>query len=746
MSQSTNLTPRAYGRTAAAIPEVSFDPVASVSLAALLRIIRRHLWQIGLVTCGALICAVIALHYIPPRFKAEAVLQVSPPQSPIPSDSPSEQRTTIDDLTVNSEIDAILAMPVLDAVINQLHLDRDPEFNPILAATMPSKLWPPIAASIAFVRDIETRIRSLLSPNSESPSDIEHRLVEQKLRKALSVSVKARSRNIIVEATSESPEKSAAIANAMAKDFLQDRLKIKLAHMDEITAWLNNRLGQLRGKMTQSEENVQNLRTSLGQYQGMTTTLLSEQLSQIARQLIDAQAEQSVAQAKYEQIQRLGKSDEEIGAADSVLASPLIRSLREQKTQLVAQRGEELSRLGPKNPDVISVNSQIAQVDHAITAEIGRISKNAADQLKVLNSRVAALTQSKHDLEKRIDVQNAGLVNVEQLQRDADTDRETYAAFAIYHDKIAGLNSILQPEAELLSGATTPISPFYPRQMLTLAGVGLSTLFLSIIFVLLRERLDQRFHSSQDVDAVLGLPTLALVPRIPGGLTSGSLPSLASRSSIAEAVRYLYAELDHGLQVKLPLKVLISSSLQGEGKSTTSGMLAREAATNGRKTLLINLDIRRTPPRESSSGTATGQVQTLQHVEQLFKPSFDVESGTGLTRLSFQTALHEPFKLLYTQHFWRELSEITASYEVVVIDSPPILSVPDAKIIAAFADKTIFLVKWGSTKRHMASEGLRHFQTIDAEICGVVLTHVDAKRYASYGGDYVATRGLYRAA
>jgi Mrp family chromosome partitioning ATPase len=558
--------------------------------------------------------------------------------------------------------------------------------------------------------------------------------------------VKGKSRNIVLTATSESPEKAAAIANAVAAAFLENRLNVQSGHMTKITGWLDHRLTELREKMMQSEQTLEKLRTDLGQYKGMTTTLLSEQLSQITRQLIDAQAEQSATQAKFEQIQRLGKKGAEIGAADNVLASPMIRSLREQKTQLTAQRSEELTRLGPRNPDVISVNSQIAQIDRSIDAEVDRITKNASDQMKVLNSRVAALQQAKRDLEKRIDTQNEGLVSVEQLQKNAETDRKTYEAFAVYRDKLAGLTAVLPPAAELLSTATAPVNPSYPRQMTILVGVALATLLLTATLALLREHLDDRFRNSQDVEAVLGLPTLALIPRISETQRFARRLSRAGQSSVAEAVRYLYAEVNDEPSVETSLRVLISSSLQGEGKSTISARLAREAASNGRKTLLLDLDIRRGALNRSASRGSATQLQRLPANEDLFEPLFDTEPDTGLTRLSFRTGLVEPFKLLYMQQFWRRLSEITGSYDLIIIDSPPILAVPDAKLIAAFADKTIFLVKWGSTKHSTASEGLRHFRTIDAKISGVVLTDVDLKKYAKYDSDGAAARRMYEAA
>ena len=245
---------------------------------------------------------------------------------------------------------------------------------------------------------------------------------------------------------------------------------------------------------------------------------------------------------------------------------------------------------------------------------------------------------------------------------------------------------------------------------------------------------------------ILGLPTLALIPRIFESQRLTRYFSRAGQLSIADAVRYLYAEVNNEAALDTSLRVLISSSLQGEGKSTISAKLAREAASNGRKALLVDLDLRRGAIRNNSSRGSADQLQKLPGTEDLFEPLYDTEPDTGLTRLSFRTGLIEPYKLLYMQQFWRRLSEITASYDLVIIDSPPILAVPDAKLIAAFADKTIFLVKWGSTKHSSATEALRHFRTIDAKISGVVLTDVDLKKYAKYDSAGVAARRMYEAA
>jgi polysaccharide biosynthesis transport protein len=731
MKSSSELSTHPYGRTSATHPmpsDVVFDPVTSVSLSSLLRILRHSLWWIVLVTAAATVAAGMVLHSIAPHYQAQAVLQISQPTPPLLSDTPTVEKppSDVDDLTVNSELDAILSQPVLDKVIAQLRLDQDPEFNPSLATDDTAGVW-------GAIESWKQSVLAYLRPNPQVISKDDTRRVEEQLRLAASVFVKNRSRVVVIQVTSLRPEKAAAIANAIASAFLQNRLDAKLAYTKQLTSWLDGRLGELRSKVTQSEQELDMLRTSVGQYEGQTTTpLLSEQLSQIARQLIDAQAEQSQAQAKVDQLGRLAHSDVGVRAADAVLASSLIANLQEQKAQLDTQRQEEESRLGPLHPDIKSVNSQIDQIDSEIASETARITQNATDQLKEVSSRVATLRKSKNGIEKNIDSQGTTLVRLHEVQAQADSDRKAYESFAIYRDKLAGLNEVEQPEAELLSTAMPPISPAYPRDLLTLASVGFITLLLGVIYALVRPSLDNRLRTAQDVAVVLGLPTLAAIQRISR--------SRAREASVAEGIRYLYTELEKPHLSGTPLKILFSSSLPREGKTTIATMLAREAATDGRSTLLIDLDIRRQLlARLPSSGRSLSRPHITGASPATFEPSFEVEPATGLTCLSFRTELQQPFKLLYTQQFWKEIAEIMARFDLVIIDSPPILSVPDAKIIAGYVDKTVFLIKWGSTKRSTAIEGVRHFRAIGAEICGAVLTQVVSKKQASYHGDYIGT-------
>ena len=726
MSTSPDLLSAPSSGNAAALrlptSDIAFDPITSVSFSALLDIVRRSLWWIVLAVIGALVVTGAILHSIDPRYEAQAVLQISERQPPLPSDSPMIQQSSppVDDLTINSEVEAILSAPVLRTVVQRLHLDQDPEFNPARTGTDAPAFW-------QIVFGLIDNVRTYLRPNPQIIGPGDTRLVEERLAKATTVSVKNRSRIIVIQVTSVQPEKAAAIANAVADAFFQSRLNGKLAYTKQLTTWLDGRLGELRDKVTQSEAALSNLRTSVGQYAGQTAApVLTEQLSQITRQLTDAQAEQGRIQAKVDQLGRLGRSNFGVRASDDVLASALIANLQQQKAQLDTQRQEEESRLGPKHPDIKSIDSQIAQIDAEIAGETGRIAHNATDQLKEINARVAALQRTKSTVEKKIDGQGVSLVHLHDMQAQADSDRKAYEAFAIYRDKVAGFSEVEEPEAQLISAAIPPINPSYPRDGLALAAAGCITFLVAIAYALLRSSFDTRFRTAQDIAVVLGLPTLAIVHRISRNRRREAL--------VAEGIRYLYAELENTLLSRKPLKILCTSSLPREGKTTISTMLAREAASDGRMTLLIDLDIRN---QRSDGPPKSGGATALTSSALPFETLLHVEPNTGLSHLSFRTPLPQPFKLLYNQRFWEEISQIMSRFDLVVIDSPPILSVPDAKIIAGYVDKTVFLVKWRDTKRAAALEGVRHFRAIGAEICGVVLTQVNSNKRESYHGNYI---------
>ena len=204
-------------------------------------------------------------------------------------------------------------------------------------------------------------------------------------------------------------------------------------------------------------------------------------------------------------------------------------------------------------------------------------------------------------------------------------------------------------------------------------------------------------------------------------------------SALSESIRYLYTSIE-GLPGKGPgcFRVLVSSAVPDEGKSTTARLLARESALTGAKTLLLNLDLRR-------------RTVAKEHRQSPFAIQVDAELDTGLHVLDVHSRSRRSFAFLHQQGFWDQIEELSSQYELMVIDSPPVLSVSDASTIARFTHSTIFIVRWAKTPIPAVVEALRQLRSVNANILGIVLTQVDTRKHAMYSfGDSGVYRGKHK--
>lgn len=310
------------------------EPTATISVASLLALLRRNYLLIVSSSIAATLAAAAILAVLPPRYEAEAVLNVLDQYPPAPAtEVVNRLETRPDELTVGSQIDAVLSLPVLDAVVDRLSLASDPEFNP--------RLPPPDAGGVArAVRAAKRWTRELMSGIGlwrDSGRD-DRRLASERLQRALQVARKGKSRVISVKAISSDPKKAADIANAVAAAAIANRLEAKQAQRRRETEWLHNRLDELRKRVVESEREVERLRSSIGRFEGETASIAAEQLSQITRQLSEVRAERDDAEAKYSRLQALRSGQESLDSVEDVLASPLIQRLREQETTFLADQ------------------------------------------------------------------------------------------------------------------------------------------------------------------------------------------------------------------------------------------------------------------------------------------------------------------------------------------------------------------------------------------------------------------------
>jgi polysaccharide biosynthesis transport protein len=364
-------------------------------------------------------------------------------------------------------------------------------------------------------------------------------------------------------------------------------------------------------------------------------------------------------------------------------------------------------------------------------------------ELARLTARLTALVAAEGELDSRIARQSADLVTLEQMVREADASRQIYEYFLARLKETSVQQGVQKADSRLLSAAVFPDRPAAPRPRLVLLMSAALGLVLGASVVLGREARQSTYRTVDALERDTGLPVLGQLPRIPARKRQGVLGYLLQNPSSAasEAVRNLRTALLMA-DGEGPKLVVLTSSLPGEGKTTLALALAQSTAVMGKRVLLVEGDIRRrvfgayfdlsgeTGLAELIKGTA--ELREVLQRDKRF--GFDVLIGGASTENAADLFSGEPFA--------RFLRQMRARYDLVVIDTPPVLAVPDALVIGRQADAILYTVRWDVTRRASLHAGLRLLGNVGLKARGLVLGQVDlkaAQKYGpgdGYGGDY----------
>ena len=356
-------------------------------------------------------------------------------------------------------------------------------------------------------------------------------------------------------------------------------------------------------------------------------------------------------------------------------------------------------------------------------------------------ARRAALAAAVPPLEARIARQSADLVELEQLRREAEASRTIYQYFLGRLKETSVQQGLQQPDSRILSRAVPPRVPSAPQRGLLTVMAGMLGLCLGGGAVVARAMLRRGYSSAADLETATGVPVLGRIPRIRRKGRRRVFDHIVARpgSAAAEAVRNLRTSLMMA-GIRQPQVVLCTSSLPGEGKTTLAIALARNLSGLDRRVLLIEGDVRRRvfgqyfgDPRERGLVAALdpdgGGLDTAVEHDP---------GGRGFDLLRGGEPGGNAADLFSGPGFAALIDAARAAYDIVVIDSPPVLLVPDARVIGRTADAILYAVQYDRTPRESVAEGLRLFQTARLEVTGMVLTQAASRGDDGYGaaGDY----------
>lgn len=647
------------------------------------------------------------------------------------------------------QIQIITSQRIIDRVVDRLRLDQDPEFNPALRPrkvslqdTMLEALQGGIFAGL-FPEEIEVE-----QVVDEAARAARLRLaIEGGVRGRMGVSRVGRTRAIRISFTSTNPAKAALIANTIADLYIVDQLETKFEATQRASAWLNERLSGLKQTVERSEAAVEAYKADLALGAGQGAELNQQQIGALNAELITARAALAEAEARFSQVQsQINQGG--LSAAANVVNSPLILTLRTNLSTLRRREAELSQTYGDRHPNMINVRAEISDAQNAIAAEVRKIIEGLRNDVAIAQARTRTLEESVSELEDRSIELSRASVQLRQLEREAEADRLIYENFLNRFRETSEQEDLQTADARVLSQATPPFGPSSPNRRKILAAGAAGGTALGLGLIILLEMLANTFRAAAEVTSRTGKPVLASVPTFGRGRRRRRqvLDYVRDKpaSALAEAIRTLRTALLLTNIDKPPRVVMVTSSVPGEGKSTTALLLAHMSTQMNKSAIVVDCDIRR--PTLYKTFDIQGEAGLLSVLDGTtpLEEAVAVDEATGLHVLPTTSSIPQAADVLSSARFRQLIDALRARYDLVILDTPPILLVSDAGAVGKLSDATVYAVRWNHTPREATVQGIDALQDLGIKVAGCVVTLVDRKEEARYAyGQYGYGYGYY---
>ena len=691
----------------------------------------RWRWRLVLgVVVASLFAGAVACLIIPARYEGVARLRITPTNAfPVSGDDTREQ--PLDQALVNTELGTIRSRDIARKVVLQFGLEKDPEFvsNHLLVGTSP----------LNHARATEAAITAILG--------------------RLSVEQQEKSYILSIGFDSADAVKAARVANGFASAYIDNTADVLMSTAGRQAATGEAALQRLSQQAEVAASNVAEYRASTGIVEGSGgTTISDQQIGPLAMQLASAQAQAAAARSKVD----AARKDLTTGGADAVsavLSSSVIADLRRQRTEAETQRAQYTARYGPKFPALMQSGEQIASLDQQIRQEQGRIIEGLQNEARAADAQVASLRSQLSELKGQIGANNQAAVRAESLQRNADAATGAYNHLASSVQQTAQAQQSNEPQARLIEQAVIAAHPSFPNQPAIMAASMLIGLIAGFAAALVTEGMQATLRHADDVETLLGVPFISAIPQLSrralrGPKGEGDEPEDAQPadtllhhpvSAFSESFRAIRTTL-RGQHDPSGLVVSISSTLPSEGKTTCALALARVMAMSGDRVLLIDGDVR----RAGLAGmlkleVGCGLVEVLLG-EADADAAIVADHIAGLDLLPVREPSFTPVDLFSGSAMKAELAKLRARFDYIILYTPPLLGVADARTLAKLADGVLVMVRWGHTPIAAVDAALAGLEQDGAPIIGAVLTMVDPASDAMGGAYYSSQYHAYYAA
>ena len=620
-------------------------------------------------------------------------------------------------------------------VIKALNLKESSEFA---AQEKGFSLWAVLSSVLGWIKAVASS-GARLEGQSYNPDKEDSHLIEAYLKRLIVAPIR-NSRLVDVRFEGKNPGLITQISNAHAQFYIESNLEGNFSASEDAVKWLKQRIKGVKGKMEEAEEILQGYRKKAGLVSidfEERHNIIIQSLNDLNAALTRAKTEKWEKENLFHELKRLSEKPEMIEAMPAVVSNLLIQQLKVRYAELIGEYDKLSQEYGPEHLTMVRISSEIRGLKKKIASEVKKIAQSIETEYRVALAKEKSLLKAVEDQKKEASELNQKRVRFNALKRETDINRSLYESLLTRIKETSITEGLETTNIRVVDPARIPLRPVKPRKALNILLALIVGLILGVGLAFFFEYLDNTVKTPEEVERYLKVPLLGVVGRFnqdgAGTAEKNLIAHLEPKASISEGFRTIRTNLLFSSPDNQKKVLLVTSALPLEGKSVLAANLAVTFAQMGKRVLLIDADLRK--PKVHSIFNLKrylGLSEFLVGKETSIK-SFEIP---GLKVITSGPVPPNPAELLGSNKMKGLIEKAKDKFDIVILDSPPLLSVTDAAELATFADGTVVVVKAGITPRRAIQSGIQLLSEVEAKLLGCVLNDVDFEKESYYYSYY----------
>ncbi|MBW9117568.1 polysaccharide biosynthesis tyrosine autokinase [Rhizobium cauense] len=747
------------------LPKAAEDSDSFIDIDRLIAILIRRAGSIALCVAATVTLAVIYLLFATAQYTSMTQILLDDNMAKYAQDATPIASSQQVDMQIASAVEILksnqLALRVVDAEKLQ---DND------------TILDPPKSPAALIKSGVRLVVSALAPGGPPATEDSARNARRQKaaalLQEAVTVSRVGRSSVLAVSFRSTDKLLAARITKAYANAYLNDQLNANFDATESASVWLQQRLSDLRARSQQAALDVAKFKAENGLTSANGELMSEQQLADLNKQLIVAQADSASASARYNQFKSIVDLGPDSAVNNAAISSgqtdnTVIQDLRTRYISVNKREQEVTANFGEDHPQAVALRAEKQDLTRQIYQELQQLTSSYRNEFEVARSREASLRQNIEHLTGKNSEADKSLVELGDLEQRATALKNLYESYLGKYEEASQQQSFPIAKARVISEAGVPVSASSPKKTMTLGLAIVLGLMAGGALTAFQEFRERFFRVEGDVRTILGLKFLGYLPLVgkaprenklfrPRANTVAEPAETAADSDetferimrvVLEAPRSVFAETlrnaklasDVMFQGKSDRVIGVVSAMPGEGKSTTAANFAALLASSGKRTLLIDADLRnpgltrmlRKPPQQGLVEAVLGEVPWASAVK------IDPTTKLAILPVLPNDHLMHTSELLASQGMFNLMENARKMFDYIVVDLAPLGPVIDAKAFAPQVDGFLFVTEWGSTPTSVVRDLLNSEPQIKSKILGVILNKTDMTelgKFTNFGG------------